>query len=280
MATDLITITRIIPFEFEDLIPWAVADTGSFFFKGLTTAWNQKWSQQAIAVFDSKGANQKVRFKFYMPVSDTFDLKLFLTIGPGFGTYSYQVDGKYFGTFKGYKILDPVWFTGAPSDTLRLGTVYFAKDTHTFVFTCLGKDSAATGYTLGADLLQLTPTTKMALPKGVFTAHKNDSTLSAIDSPDLTRPYIILYPNPTCTGELTLGLDPQPGQISDWTIDFVLSDILGRRLRSKYGVPIGAGGALTHFDVHSLPIGNYFAEFIIHSGAKMQRISRMVQIRE
>ena len=268
MAADLITLTRIIPFEFENLIPWAVADTGYFYDKNLSTAWNEKWSQQAVAEFESKGTNQKVRFKFFMPVSDTFDVKLFLTNGSSYGRYSYAIDGKYFGVFKGYKILDPVWFTDAPSDTLSLGTVFFAKDTHMFVFTCLGKDSAATGYSLGADLLLLTPTTKMPLPKGVFTAHKNDSTLSAIDSPNIIDPYIILYPNPTGTGELTLGLDPLPGKIPDWTLDFVLSDILGRKLRSKYDVPIGAGGGLTHFDVHSLPTGNYLAEFIIHSGAR------------
>lgn len=276
-ANDLITITRIIPYEFEDIIPWANADNGPFYYKNLSTDWGEEWSQQAIAVYEAKGENQKVAFKFYVPLNDTFDVRVVLTAGVKFGNFTYSVDGKYFGTFNGYAA-DSWDEYERPSDTLKLHTIFFTKDTHTIVFKCLGKDTAAKEYRLGADLLLLTPTTKMALPKGVFVTPK-DTSLSGIDSPGVMNSYIILYPNPIGSGELTLGLDP-PEILPNGKLDIILTDIIGRRVRSEFNIPLGTNGAYTHFDVYSLPTGNYLAEFIIHSGAATQRVSRMVQIRE
>lgn len=272
LARDLITITRIIPFEFEDLIPEAFVDTGYFYYKNLSAYWAGTWSHQAIALFESKGIKQRASFKFYTAVSDTFNMVLLYAHGPKYGKYSFALDGKPMGSFDGYTF-DSWEDNILNSDSIGLGKVYLAKDIHTFVFTCMGKDSAAKEFRLGADLLLLTPTTKMALPKGVFTP---DTTLSSIDSPGVMDSYIIAYPNPAGS-EVTIGINPAK-HIADGRVDISLSDILGRKLRSQFDIPISLNGASTRFDIHSLPSANYVAEFIIRSGSKVQRISRIVVV--
>ncbi|MFI5263994.1 MAG: DUF2961 domain-containing protein, partial [Candidatus Kapaibacterium sp.] len=279
-ANDLITITRLLPFEFEDLVPWAIPDSGLVYYKSMSADWGNKWSQQAAAVFEAKGAHQQVTFKFYVPVSDTFYTRLFLTKGVKYGNFNYYIDGHYFGNLLGYSP-DPYYSDfEIPSDTLKLGTLYFPKDTHTVVFYCTGKDSAAQGFHVGADLLLLVPTTKMALPKGVFTVPKGDSIKSLADSPGIMNNYIIAYPNPSTEGTLTLGVKSPPGGIPDGKLDVTLSDVTGRKVLWQYGIPIGENGGLTHFDIHALASGNYAAEFIIHSSGTTANYIRMVQIRE
>jgi len=279
MANELITITRILPFEFEDLLPWAVADTGWLYAENLSSYWGSKWSKQAIAVFQSLSSKEKVRFKFFSTVSDTFDVKLALTKGVKYGIYSYSLDGNQLGIFNGYKFKD--WDDDLePSDTMDLGKIFITRDTHMFFFTCLGKDTAAKEFRLGADLLLLTPTTKMALPKGVFTTPPGDTTLSGIDSPGVLDSYLVLYPNPIGKGELTLGMNFPPGRTADGKLDIILSDIIGRKLLWQYDLPMTEFGATTQFDVRRFPVGNYVAEFILHSGGEIRRISRMLQIRE
>ncbi len=279
MAKDLLTITRFIPVEFEDLIPWSSADTGWFFYKCVSAYWGSRWSHQAIAVFEPLRPKEMARFKFFTHVSDTFDVKLILTKGVKYGIFTYAIDGKTYGTFDGYKFKD--WDDDLePSDTLKLGKIYFPKDTHTVVFTCIGKDSAAKEYHVGPDVLLLTPTTKMPLPKGIIIIPVNDSTLSVIDGPGVMDSYVLLYPNPVGKGDLNLGMSSPSGSLPDGKIDIILSDMLGRRLRSQLDLPMTAFGAVAHFDVRSLPIGNYVVEFILHFGTEMRRISRLLQIRE
>lgn len=276
MASDLITIVRTLPYEFEDLVPWASADSGMFYPEYFGAYWYAHWSHSAVATYNPYHANTKVRFKFYVPVSDTFDVKLILTKGTQYARYNYSLDATNNGFFEGYKKFD--FGNPWPSDTINLGAVYFAKDTHTVVFTCIGKDTAAEEWRLGADLLLLTPTTLMPLPKGVFT--KNDTTLSGIDSPGVMDSYILLYPNPAGAGELMLGIKTPPSEIAGGRLDIDLSDIIGRKLQSKFDIPISRNGTLSHFDVHSLPSGNYVAEFTIRTATKVLRMSRLVQIRE
>ena len=278
MANDLITITRIIPFEFEDIVPWAANDSGWLHSQNLSSYWAGHWSHQEVALLESTGPKHGVTFKIYTPVSDTFNVLLLYADGPKYGIYSIYIDGKYFGDVNGYKY--DSWDDNVlTSDTLKLGTIYFPKDTHTVMFYCIGKDTGAKEYRLGADLLLLTPTTKMALPKGVFTTAKNDSVKSLIDSPDVLNSYISVFPNPVDKGKITLGINFLSG-IIDGKLDIILTDILGRTLRSEIGIPIGVNGGQVQFDVHGLPTGNYVGEFLIHSGSTVQSLSRLVQIRE
>src|SRR5262249_25876070 len=163
-----------------------------------------------------------------------------------FGNYAITLDGKNIGSLKGYQrtgTWDDEVYT---SDTIKFGTAYFEKDTHTIDFTCLGKDSAAVEYHLGPDLLLLTPITSMALPKGVFTISKNDSVKSIINSPEVLNTFINVYPNPA-SNELTLGINFLDG-ITDGSLDISICDILGRQLRTASEIPIGICGGYVHFD--------------------------------
>lgn len=273
MARDLITITRILPYEFEDLIPWAAADSGYFYFDYLMGYWYAHWSHQAGATFNPPHANLKVAFKFYVPVSDTFDVRMFLTQGTHFARYSYSIDGGPASYFEGFK--RPSFGNPVPSDTIRIGTIYFEKDTHTVVFKCVGRDSAAEEWKLCADLLLLRPTTKLPLPKGVFV---NDTILSGINSREAINSYISLYPNPVLAGDLTVRLVLPKNEIFDGSIDITISDILGRKVSEQLNIPMSFNGILTHFDVRSLVSGNYVAELTIHSGSKLQRLTRMLVV--
>ncbi|MDP4231053.1 MAG: DUF2961 domain-containing protein [Bacteroidota bacterium] len=275
MASDLITITRILPFEFEDLVPWAEANDGAPYSEYFGGYWYAHWSRSAVATYSPSHANTQVTFKFFVPVADTFAVKLFLTNGSQYAQYTYSLDGTHNGLFEGYKKFD--FGDPRPSDAIDLGVIYFAKDTHLIAFKCIGRDTAASDWRLGADLLQLTPTTIMPLPKGVFT---NDMTLSGIDSPGVINSYIVLYPNPAGEGELVLGLRTPPEEIRNGKLDITLTDILGRVRQARSDISIGMNGVLSQFDTHGLPSGNYLAEFTIRAGTVIQHFTRLVQIRQ
>jgi len=207
--------------------------------------------------------------KFYIPASDSFDVKLLLSKGSEFGNYSYSIDGKNLGYFAGAAKLDPPWFDPQPADTIRLGTLYFPKDSHIIAFHCIGKDSASTGFLLDADLLLLTPVTKFSQTLDV----SQDFEASPAQSPIVT-----IYPNPVSSGEINLGVNIFHGSGSGGRFDVIISDILGRKLLSRSDIRLGETASV---DVHTFPSGNYLTEFIIHApfGAK-QKIRRMIQVRE
>jgi hypothetical protein len=273
-ATDLITMTRIRPYEFEDLIPWAKADSGAFYFRNLSADWSGFWSQQSIAIYEAPGAKRNLAFKFYVPANDTFKVLMLYANGPHYGKYTYSIDGKYIGTINCFSPDHDYSDAIHTSDTAFLPVMYFPKDTHTIVFSCIGKDTASTGYNMGADLLLLNPITKMPLPKGVFSASGDKS---IIDSPSQLNSSLVAYPNPA-SDKITLGMQFLPG-ITDGILDISLSDITGKILLTRSHIPFEPD-AISTFDVHSLSTGNYVAEFTIHSGSVSQQFTRLIQIRE
>lgn len=258
-----------MPFEFEDIVSRAhfTSDSLAYLFpQNLSPFWYARWSKQGIAIFQPvKGPKAEVTFDFFVPRTDTLDVKLFLTYGAQFGTYSYSLDGKLYGVFEGYKKFDPSR-DPEPSDTLHLGTIFFEKDTHKISFACLGRDTAASEYRLGADLLLLTPAASDA--NNAVSTYGNS-----------TFPNIILFPNPLSKGELIAGCAMNSGTPYS-SLEIIILDMNGKKVASKTNIPFLSNTAQTRFDVHTFSSGNYVAEFIIHSGLVTQQISRLVQIRE
>lgn len=277
IANDLVSLTRIRPYEFEDLINTATPDSGNFYRKQLSPDWGRKWSQQAVAIFEPKTTKEKLRFKFYLPVSDTFNVTLMMSVGMRFGNYSYAIDGKNYGTFHGFLYDSTSQDNLIPGDTQRLGSIYFAKDTHTIVFTCVGKDSGALDFRLAADVLLLTPTTVMPLPKGVFIL-PSDHQSGILDSPKVLERMIRIYPNPA-DKEITIGIDFIPG-IVDGLIGVELTDILGHTVRWRHNVPLNQNGFSEKFNLEGLPAGNYVATLSIESGGTRAIVHSLIQVRE
>jgi hypothetical protein len=255
IADDLVTISRIIPYEFENMIADASWTGGSCRRHNLSANWYAKWSRQEVASFDPGDSGKTISFKFFIPVNDTFDVNLFLSKGSAFGNYIYSIDNIPYGLFNGSAKLDPPWFDPQPGDTLNIGTIYFAKDTHTITFHCTGKDSAATGFLLEADMMLLSPTTIMKSSVGMQ---------HSLESSD-----IFIYPNPSATREIIIA----SGNSFFKKCDIFISDVLGRYLMSYNDVALDKS---FHIDTHALSAGNYFVEFISKNSSL--RESRMLKI--
>jgi len=132
----------------------------------------------------------------------------------------------------------------------------------------VGRDTTATGFLLEADLLELTPVTKMLPHSGVSVGNPNTMRSDA---------EISLYPNPARTGVLFVQITPGSGNAK---ADVELVDVLGRVIAFESDVPILQDGGLVKFDVHKFPAGNYIARVTIHSDTTVQHLFRTVQIRE
>ncbi|HYM20963.1 MAG TPA: glycoside hydrolase family 172 protein [Candidatus Kapabacteria bacterium] len=262
VASDEVTVSRVLSYEFEDLIPFAHWTGGDCAWINLSMNWYATWSKQTIALYDPGSAGKQIAFKFYVPVNDTFNVRLFLSSSASYGKYSYAIDGAQQNIYDGYAKLDPPWFDPQPLDTINIGPIFFAKDTHTFVFTCLGKDSASTGYKLGADVVILTPTTKMSLPKGVWKDHVDSTTGKngiAVTTDERSAP---IFPNPVSNGVLSIDLssfDSIPAGS-----EFIVTDVLGRTILTQRIFRLTTT-SLCELKLGDIPCGRYVLHFIANT---------------
>lgn len=259
VCSELVTVKRNLTYEFEDLIPLSYQDGGNAYERNLSMNYYATWSQQEIAQFEPDRIGRSITFKYYVPVSDTFDVALILTKGKDFGLYAYWLDGIQLGRYDGYAKLDPFWFDPRPSDTLHLGQIFFAKDTHTILLNCVGKNTDANGLLAGADVLLLTARTTMPFPQGLW-----KDTIASLDTSSVNHSNpqissngstsIMLYANPVTDGMLH-------GELTTKWVDanITVTDILGRTIFSrKY-----SGSELGMFfsiDLKPITQGKYFLQ--------------------
>ncbi|MFI5264030.1 MAG: DUF2961 domain-containing protein [Candidatus Kapaibacterium sp.] len=256
-------VTRSIPFEFENMIAGAHWDSGTCVKHNLSGAWYAKWSRQEVASFDPGDSGKTITFRFFIPVSDTFDVKLLLSKGAGYGNYQISIDGINKSIFHGAANRDQPWFDPYPADMIGMGSVFFAKDTHTISFHCIGRDSAATGFLLDADAMVLKPVTKFNSPH------------SAVKEQNVSNGQITLdlFPEPVTNGNLNLVIH------SDENIgsaDITIFDLLGRIAFSKNFSSVSENPI--QLDLHSLRSGNYLVVSTMHLSSGIQRISRIFQV--
>jgi hypothetical protein len=269
ISSDKVTVTRVLPYEFEDLVPWASWTGGNCQSILMCMVWFSSWSKQAFAVFEPQAVGDEVSFKFFVPVKDTFDIKLILTNGSEYGIFSYSIDGENVGHFDGYKKFDLPWYDPNASDTISLGAKYFVKDTHIFTFKCLGKDTAAKKFLLGADVLVLTPTTKMPLPHGVWldTVGEKNGIVARSSSANIR-----LFPNPVTSGMLYLDLPwLEPGKEYP-SAQLIVTDVLGRTILSTFASASEVQRPYL-LKLGDIPSGRYFVHVRANTSSGMRDIT-------
>lgn len=202
VATIPVNITRYLVMEFEDLVPSAVWEGDTLYHENLSYRYYADWSRQGVATYKPDPSGDSVRFRFHIPVSDTFTSRLLLSVGKMFGNYEYFLDDKKLGDFTGYKLLDPDWLETWPSDSIRLGTFPLASGEHTFTFRYKGSEPLSTDHQLGADALLLTPTSILPLSPGTIL----DSVTNVVSGVTLSTLYPYIYPNPVSTSGVVIGM--------------------------------------------------------------------------
>lgn len=147
-----VRITRYLVEEFEDLVASAIWEGDILYHENLSYRYYADWSRQGVATYKPDSSGDSVRFRFHIPVSDTFTIRLLLSVGKMFGNYEYFLDDKKLGDFIGYKVLDPDWLETWPSDSIRLGIFPLASGEHTFTFRYIGKNLKRQIISLGQTL--------------------------------------------------------------------------------------------------------------------------------
>jgi hypothetical protein len=278
VSPSAVYITRTLEYEFEDNVPAALWSGDTLFSENLSYRWYAKWSKQGIASYVAKASGDSVRFMFSLPVRDTFDVHLLLSVGKKYGKFSYSLDDKHAGAFDGYKVLDPNWMEIYPSDTLKLGTYSLAEGIHSFSFVSNGKNDNASGLCLGADLLLLTPTTKLQLAQGTILDTSSQLSVTPYNGDDIAETFI--YPNPSSQRMATVGLHfLQDTESNSSLLDITLFDPSGKEIMKKIALPFGTDSiAKTKLDIHTLPAADYFIVFTLRTPKETRRYSQLLTV--
>ena len=275
VANAPVFITRDLDYEFEKLVAGATWYKGWLYRENLTYRWYEKWSKQGIARFEADSIDDTCSFRFYMPVSDTFDVTLLSTVGSDYGNYTYALDGKIIGSYSGYKHPIEFWINVFPSDTMKLGVQYLSSGWHTFSFRCIGKNDSALKYWCGPDVLRLTPTTVLPLSPGTIT----DTTTSKVtELPQLSlTPYI--YPNPATTKGVLVGMTKDNTTSDSYAhCTVMLIDATGRKIYMSNEIPFVEGEAETLINTEKISAGSYHVIFTYTQGKETREFSRLLTV--
>jgi len=228
LADDLVKVTRVRNYEFEDLYPPIEKSPSECWTDIVSFFWYAKWSMQSLVYFKPKDSTGYVTFKFVVPYADTFRVDLFSTVGKSYGKYYYFIDDYKKGHFDGYKKLD---YDPRPSDTLHAGIMYLAAGEHTVKFVGDGKKDSAEDYMLGPDHIVLTPVTTLAPSPGTF----RPVDLSIPEFAEVRSCQI--FPNPSRKSDLTLFLSfaKRDSDLLHQALEITVRDILGRVVYSQQG---------------------------------------------
>ena len=147
--------TRTLNYECEDLkVLIAEGFTESSYLGYFAYT---EWSNQYARLLYPDGEGKRIMLAFYVPVTDTFHVSLFNTIGSRYGNYDILLDGEKSTSFYGF--IDTNWQIPLRSKELDGGTYFLTRGDHTITYLCTGKDPKGLDYLLNADNLILTPTT-------------------------------------------------------------------------------------------------------------------------
>ncbi len=113
-----------------------------------------RWSGDK-QVFASGQPGGVIGFPVSAPAAGTYQLDLYATLAPDFGTLQTLVDGHPLGA-----PIDLYAPLVLPSGRIPIGTPDLAAGPHTLSFRITGKNAAAAGYSLGLDAFTLTPQPK------------------------------------------------------------------------------------------------------------------------
>lgn len=275
ISKDPVYITRDLDIEFEELVDGATWYRGWLYKENLTYRWYEYWSKQGVARFEADSTGDTCSFRFYLPVSDTFDVKFLSTVGSEFGDYTYALDGKTMGSYSGYGVAVEFWINVFPSDTMKLGVHYLSSGWHTFSFRCIGKSDSSNAYWCSPDALKLRPTTILPLSPGTIT----DTTSTTVEEKNLLTfsPYI--YPNPATTKGVLVGMT-RDGTTSDSNAEcsVKLIDVTGRKIYGSNAIPFVEGRSEIIINTDTFAAGSYFVILTYTQGKETREFSRLLTV--
>jgi hypothetical protein len=244
------------------------------YHENLSYRYYADWSRQGIATYKPDSSGDSVRFRFHVPVSDTFTIRLLLSVGKMFGNYEYFLDDKKLGTYSGYKVLDPDWLETWPSDSIRLGTFPLSSGEHTFTFRYKGKEPLSTDHQLGADALLLSPTSILPLTPGTIL----DSVTTIVGGMISSTLYPYIYPNPVSTKGVVIGMTRDNLSTDSGAVCSVrIIDASGRTVFRSM-LPFENFRAEEHVRSDSFAAGSYFVIFTYTHGKETREFSRLLTV--
>ncbi len=230
------------------------------------------WSNQYSFLFIPTGSGKKVILPFTVPVSDTFQISLWNTLGSRYGNYEISLDGEKILSF--FPFIDTVYNRPFRSKELNGGVHYLSKGPHSITYLCIGKEPKGLDYLLNADNFILTPVT-------AFHPIPPDTDLSATPERSLKSGIstFTISPNPLSGKILTfhLNLDSTFRLGSD-ILTIELYDILGRKVATVLDGTLGVGKLEVTKDCSALPSGKYICRILkaSSSGVTTQSVTFII----
>jgi hypothetical protein len=256
-SQDLVTVTRTVDLEFEDMMPPTYqTPSAQCYAEDVSGFWYAFWSKQMFVYFmpDTVLTGAAVEFQFSLGHADTFQIAYHASISPDQGRYTIQLDGDSVAMIDGYAntgIWNPY---PLPSGPLPLGLHYLASGPHRIRFTCIGRHDSATNYWIQPDNLVLVPVTYMAPTPGTILAseplppHVPDSQTLAI------------YPDPIeeGTANISLTLASSDAAFFGAQVSVQVYDILGREIGAKLEGELASNTLTGTLMLPNAPSGTYF----------------------
>ncbi len=204
-SQDLVTVTRTVDLEFEDMMPPTYQTPGQCYSQDVSFYWFATWSKQMFVYFqpdtvlDQHALGAAVEFPFSISHSDTFQIAYHASISPDQGRYRVQIDGDSVAAFDEYGDAG-TFYSPIPTGPLPLGLHYLDSGAHRIRFTCLGKHDSATNYWIEPDNLVLVPVTYMRPTPGTILAQ-----VPVVPATPTNR-TLEIYPDPIEDGTANVAL--------------------------------------------------------------------------
>lgn len=229
-AQDLVTVTRTVDLEFEDMMPPTYQTPGQCYAQNVSYFWFATWSKQMFVYFepDTILVGAALEFPFSIPHADTFQVAFHASISPDQGQYKVLLDGDSVGAIDGYGAVG-TFYSPIPSGPLPMGLHYLDSGAHRIRFTCLGKQDSATNYWVQPDNLVLVPTTYMPPTPGTILAD-----VPAVPTAPTSR-TLEIYPDPieAGTANVSLTLAQSDAEFFSARVSVQVYDELGRDIPAR-----------------------------------------------
>jgi hypothetical protein len=116
------------------------------------------WSGAAQLLVKSSAPAQQVTMVLDVPRAGAYALLIDPTLGPDYGTWQLEVDGKPAGTsYDGYAAR-----LQSPESPYQEATLDLAAGSHALTIRVTGRDRRSTGYLAGLDFIELLPINRTA----------------------------------------------------------------------------------------------------------------------
>jgi hypothetical protein len=141
------TVTGAI--EGESLVAKAKTESGQVTEQDMTT-WPGRWSNDAQLWWQPDGANKRLDLFFDVPEDGQYELEVFFTQAPDYGTFDFEMNG-----MRANMPVDLYADSVKPMAPLRFGPIWLGKGTAKVTVVNIGKNAKSTGYMFGLDAARL-----------------------------------------------------------------------------------------------------------------------------